>query len=80
MDKDELKRAVLDAIRIQGGKATVVQVAKYIWQHHEADLRAPGDRFYTWQYEVRWLANVLRREGRLAPVEDSPRGVWILQT
>ena len=80
MDKDDLKRAVVEAIRSYGGKATIVQVAKYIWEHHESDLKASGDRFYTWQYEMRWLANVLRHEGRLAPVEDSPRGIWVLQT
>ncbi len=80
MTKDDLKEAVAEAIRRNGGKATLIQIARYIWDNHESDLRASADRFYRWQYEMRWAANILRHEGRLAPAEDSPRGVWVLQT
>jgi len=78
LTKDDLKEAVVAAISHYGGKATIVQVAKHIWEKHESDLKGSGDRFYTWQYEMRWAANVLRNERRLLPVDDSPRGVWVL--
>ncbi len=46
-----------------GKRATVVQVCKYIWQHYEQQLRDSGDFFYTWQYDVRWAADTLRKRG-----------------
>ena len=75
--KEDLKEAVYRAVVHHGGKAKLIDVAKYVWHHHESDLRASGDRFYRWQYEMRWAANELRHEGRIAPTEDGPRGVWV---
>ncbi|WP_069057004.1 MULTISPECIES: hypothetical protein [unclassified Bosea (in: a-proteobacteria)] len=79
MTNIELKEAVYKAVASKGGKATLIDVARYIWHNHEADLRASGDRFYKWQYEMRWAANVLRTEGRFEAAEDSPRGVWVIR-
>lgn len=75
--KVDLKRWILEAIELKGGSATVTEVAKDIWEHHEAELRASGDLFFTWQYDMRWAAQSLRGEGKLAP---SPRGTrgWSL--
>jgi hypothetical protein len=78
MTKQELKDAVLVAVKKHGGRASLVDIAKFIWVHHETDLRAAGDQFYRWQYEMRWAANELRHEGKLADVASSPRGIWIL--
>ena len=78
MTKDELKAAVLAAIRANGGKAQLIEIAKYIWANHERALRASGDRFYRWQYEMRWLANELRREGKLEPADPANKGIWVL--
>jgi hypothetical protein len=47
--RDKLKIWVLDALTSQGGTARVPDIAKYIWDHHEAELRKSGDLFYTWQ-------------------------------
>ena len=69
---------LVDALRELGGKATPVQISKWVWKHHETDLRGAGDLFYTWQYDLRWAANRLRRRGVMLPVESSPRGVWVL--
>lgn len=79
MTKDELKTAVLSAIRANGGKAQLIEIAKYIWDNHENELRASGDRFYRWQYEMRWLANELRREGKLEPADAANKGIWVLK-
>lgn len=46
-----------------GRRATVVQVCKYIWEHYEEEIRNSGDFFYTWQYDVRWAADTLRKRG-----------------
>lgn len=78
------KRDLLDwvvmALREAGGHGTIAKVCKHIWDHHESDLRASGDLFYTWQYEMRWAATRLRRDGVLVSAKVSPRGVWQLMT
>jgi len=66
------------ALKANGGKGTIVQLCMYIWRQHEADLRSSGDLFYTWQYDVRWAANELRRGRKMRSVEVSPKGIWEL--
>jgi hypothetical protein len=76
--KQDLKDHVVAALRARGGGGSVVDVCQYIWSNYRRDLEASGDLFYTWQYDVRWAAYELRREGVLKTVEDSPRGIWEL--
>jgi hypothetical protein len=76
--RGDLKQLVLDALSASGGSASIVDVAKHIWQASEADLKASGDLFYTWQYDMRWAATRLREEGKLVMADRSPRGVWEL--
>ncbi len=66
------------ALATHGGSAHIAQVAKYIWDHHEAELKASGDFFYTWQYDMRWAADQLRRQGHLLPKPKGDRGPWRL--
>jgi hypothetical protein len=77
-DKHDLKDWVAEALRARGGSARLVSVAKYIWQHHEEELRASGDLFYTWQYDMRWGATLLRKEGTMKPAALSSKGWWEL--
>ncbi|MEA2819449.1 MAG: hypothetical protein QOJ86_1453 [Bradyrhizobium sp.] len=74
--KDDLKDWVLKAIDAHGGEANLVQVSKFIWNNHEAELRGYGDAFYVWQYDMRWAAQYLRDEGLLVGADQAPRGVW----
>jgi hypothetical protein len=76
MNRKDLVPLVEEAIRAHGGTASVLQVAKYIWQHHERELRASGDLFFTWQYDMRWAAQKLRGMKRLAELNNSKRGIW----
>jgi len=69
---------VLDALRANSGKATIVQVCKHIWANHESELRAAGDIFFTWQYDVRWAAQKLRNSGKMKPVHGSKSSLWEL--
>jgi len=76
-DRDLLKDWVLEALQAEGGSAKLPVIAKHIWENHEADLRARGDMFYTWQYQMRWAGQVLQQTGKL--MKDSPtRGSWSL--
>lgn len=74
--KEDLKRWVLEAIDAHHGKASLINVAKHIWDEHESDLRSSGEGFYTWQYDMRWAAQALRDEGVLANADSTPRGIW----
>lgn len=76
MQKQDLEECVTAALRAYSGKATIVQVAEYIWVNYEVELRSSGNLFYTWQYDMRWAANQLRHKGKMISAEISPKGVW----
>lgn len=78
VDRYALKDWVVEALRQLGGTGSIVQVCQRVWQVHEADLRASGDLFYTWQYDIRWAAQHLRNSGRLRPVNGDRRSAWEL--
>ncbi len=75
--RSDLFDLVLEALEHHGGKAHLQQVAKYIWDNYSGELgRSP--LAYTWQYDYRWVASELRKQGKLLPADDCPKGVWIL--
>ena len=76
--RDDLQDWVIAAVSANGGSASIVQAAEYIWKHHESDLRASGDLFYTWQYDMRWACTRLRERKLIQPAEVSKRGEWRL--
>ena len=77
-DKYDLRDWLVEALEASGKSATIVDVCKYIWDKYEDELRASGNLFYTWQYDVRWAATDLRKTGRMKPASISPQGVWEL--
>ena len=76
MTRQDLQHLVKQAITRQGGEASIVEVAKFIWDEAEAELRASGDLFYTWQYKMRWAAQRLRDEGKLSLGKRAGKNVW----
>ena len=75
--KEDLRKWLLEAIKSHGGTASLVDVCKFVWSNYERELRNYGDRFFTWQYDIRWIADELRKEGILSG-DLHPRGVWKL--
>ena len=71
--REDLQRWVLEAVDAHGGEALVIDIHKYVWRHHEKELRDSGDLFFTWQYEIRWAGQILRDEGLLT---NPRRSVW----
>lgn len=69
---------VVEALRALGGSASILDIARHVWNNHEADIRAAGDLLYEWQYELRWAGDLLRRDGVIHPADASPRGIWEL--
>ena len=76
---EELTQWLIECLKANGGKATIIEVCKCIWESHREDLAAAGDLFYTWQYDVRWAATRLRQAGTIRNAESSPKGVWELR-
>lgn len=74
--KDDLRKWVIQAIDANGGRAGLIEVARHIWENHETELKAHGDGFYTWQYDMRWAAQDLRNKGVLANAKATKRGIW----
>lgn len=77
--REDLVAWVDESLRALGGSASLVAVAREIWQRHEPELRASGDLFYTWQYDMRWAAHQLRQSGRMQP-EDRATNLWVLSS
>ena len=75
---DYLVDWVREALVAVGGKGTIVDVCKALWRLHESDLRAMGDEFYTWQYDVRWAAHQLRNRHEARLTTEGRRSVWEL--
>jgi len=76
--KESLRKWVLEALSELGGPATVIDVARHVWAHHEDDLHDSGDLFFTWQYDIRWAAQTLRNDGQLKPVKRGAASSWEL--
>ncbi len=75
--KQDLQGWIIDALKAHGGSGSVVDVSRAVWEAHEEELKRSGSLFFTWQYDLRWAAKVLRDAGRLAPAGKS-RGPWRL--
>jgi hypothetical protein len=76
--KHDLGDWIVAALRAKGGSAGLVDICRYVWEHHEDELQRSGDLFFTWQYDIRWAATNLRHGGILKAANLSPAGVWEL--
>lgn len=76
--REGLKSWVVAALRFHGGNASILEVCRYIWDHHEDDLRLSGSLFCTWQYDVRWAAQSLTNSGVLRRVHGNRSQPWEL--
>lgn len=77
--RERLQLWVREALGTLGGKGTVVEVSRQIWLEHEQDLRGEGNRFFTWQYDVRWAADALRKQGKLGLQRNGTESLWVLK-
>jgi len=69
---------LLEALKSLGGKGSIVEICKFIWENHKEELENSGDLFYTWQYDIRWTAWQLREQGKMKQDNLSPKGIWEL--
>jgi len=76
--KPILKEWLIEVLENKNGKASIVDICKFVWEKHKEELENSGDLFYTWQYDIRWAATELRRIGKMKDAHISPEGIWEL--
>jgi hypothetical protein len=74
----QLEEFVIEALKARNGSAHLKQVARHVWDSHQALIMNSGDSQYTWQYDIRWAAQRLRDNGTLKSDKATPRGIWAL--
>lgn len=67
-----------EALTSLGGSGTVTDVCREISRAHGRDLPRLGDAAYTWQYDVRWAAFLLREGGEARFRREGRNTVWEL--
>lgn len=48
INREDMKPWIIQALKSLGGKGWPKDVAKYVWDYHELDLKASGSIIYTW--------------------------------
>lgn len=66
--RNDFEDWIIEALHYFNGSGWPKDVAKYIWDHYEDELRQSGSLLYTWQYDIRWAVKKLRNKGVLKPV------------
>lgn len=69
---------VVEALQILGGRGTIKDICRVVWKRHGREIRAAGDAFFEWAYEVRWTGDLLRRARVLKPKAATAPGIWEL--
>ncbi|MBS3780356.1 MAG: hypothetical protein KGY41_08160 [Desulfovermiculus sp.] len=78
LTKKDLLPLVSEALDAHGGSARIPVVCKYVWDNYESELRQSGELFYTWQSDIRWAANFLRKKRVLKSARHTGPGIWML--
>ena len=78
IDRDKLSDWIRQALQMLGGTGGVMEVSKLVWDNHKSEIEASKDGLYTWQYDLRWAAQQMRKDGRLKSSGSSERGKWML--
>ena len=77
-EKSELMdKWVYEALTACGGEASIVQIAKHIWENHETELRSSEELFFTWQYRMRWAGQNLVKARKIKKDKVGSRAKWI---
>ncbi|MDB5680647.1 MAG: uncharacterized protein JWO16_452 [Sphingomonas bacterium] len=78
-NREKLKLWVREALGQLGSEGLILDVMKQVWAVHQTDITQSGDGFYTWQYDIRWAADELRKEGALGLRKAGAKSIWILK-
>ncbi len=86
MKRNDLPDLLYSTIKDLGGKASMMDIFRKFWEDYASKIPHNEDMFYTWNYDIRWAATKLRKEGRMKPAtskekpkeltQESPKGFW----
>lgn len=76
MNKYDLEKCIIEALKAHKGEATILQVCKFVWDKYISKLEKDNNLFYTWGYDIRWAGQRLRDNNK-AYIKS--RGVWALK-
>jgi len=74
--RHKLEEIIIEYLEMNKKRASLLEISQYIWEKYENHLRESGKIFYTWQYDLRWAANSLRRKGVIK--SGLRKGLWEL--
>ncbi len=77
--RERLMLWVREALGALGGSGTINDVAKHLWDNHEAELRDAGEHFYSWQTDLRWAAQQLRNKRLIGLSKIGSKSLWVLK-
>jgi hypothetical protein len=69
---------IIDALKDLNGSATIRQVKKHIWDHHDREIIDSGGFHFTWNEDIYWAATQLRSQGLLKKAKETTKTVWAL--
>ncbi|MCU0104998.1 hypothetical protein N7603_04945 [Acholeplasma vituli] len=88
LSREDLNRILILLLKELDGSGTIIEICRLFWKKYGHNISQNEDIFYTWQYDIRWSASVLREQGILKlssrsnhvvdSVKYSPFGVWEL--
>ncbi|MDE7405580.1 MAG: hypothetical protein K2M89_01740 [Clostridiales bacterium] len=85
MTRKDLPDILYQLIKELGGSAAMMTIFRKFWKEHKNEIQEGDDFFYTWNYDIRWAATKLRKEGRMKEASRqenthganiSSRGIW----
>ncbi len=85
MTRSDLPNILYSILKQLGGSATMMDVFKKFWVDNKHKLHETDDIFYSWNFDIRWAATQLRKQGKMKPAtkkenthgsDMSPKGVW----
>ena len=76
----DLEDYITEALKELSRSAPIAEVCKVVCDKHGKELKGSGDIFYTWQYDIRWVAHRLRKRHILKQADRVPRGFWELES
>lgn len=62
---------IVEALTASGGAATPLQVSRHVWARRRAELEESGDRFFSWQLDLREAAASMVASGLLTAGDDT---------
>ena len=88
IEKKDLPKILYSILTDLGGSANMLTVFKEFYRVYGPQIKEDNPLFYTWNYDIRWAATTLRKQGIMAPAKKNEnshgeditaKGIWALK-